>query len=297
MFRRSKRPYRLKIFGERNTGTRALAQMIRHNTDARLQFFSAPKNERAAEFEALWTQVENIPRAAWRKMYRDALLDMEVAQADATRAWKHTKPVWTSEFAKQNISPVFMVRNPYSWFLALARRPYHRRGIYARSLEEFADSPWMTVGRDNMDRILPSPLTLWNDKLRAYGMFEGRAKSAKLPTSVIKFEDFVIDPVAVVRALMVKLDIPFDDIQPIQKSTKDDSRNQPEIANYYAAEQWKEYLSQGLVETLNNLIDWDTAATHGYERLDPADFPQMLSASKAIKLSSEIGWLSNSNLD
>lgn len=281
----------LKIFGERNTGTRAIVRMLQESATKWPKVDLGPIDENKDHIAALHQQVNGFRKSTWRKIYHDALLDMESELGGPVRAWKHSKPVWDAEYARRNIHIVFSVRDPYSWFLALARRPYHRRGIRANSLEDFAIHPWMTVGRDNMDRVVPSPICLWNGKVAAYQPFRDQADQSGLKTALVRFETFVTTPEETIANVLDGLGEPYESISRIETSTKEDKRPLSEIIDYYRDEKWKSWLTRGLVAGLNDQIDWDVAGIYGYTRLDPKDFPDKLSLKTALKISEEIPWL------
>jgi hypothetical protein len=173
--------------------------------------------------------IEATYKGKWRKVYRDALRDNEQALACPTKAWKHALPVWDRAFTQSRAHVVFCVRNPYSWAVSLARRPYHQKGPKTVRMLDLVTQPWLTVSLDNMAAVLRSPMELWNEKIAAYGAFIGRAD---VPTRLIRFESFVVDPVAEVRGMLADFDIPSTQIQAVWP-TKDDGLALVDIAAYY----------------------------------------------------------------
>ena len=267
----------VKVFGERNTGTRALIQMLSAQEGVRMQPFgergalNLPQN---AEFRAV---IEGTYKGKWRKVYRDALRDDEQALACPTKAWKHALPVWDEAYSVKRAHVVFCVRNPYSWALSLARRPYHQKGPRVSGVLDFVTQPWLTVSRDNMAAVLRSPMELWNGKVAAYGAF---IRAADVPTRVIRFERFVADPEVEVRRVLFDFGIWFEGVRAVAP-TKNPAVKLEEISKYYRREDWKKTLTAEIVTAINKSINWELAAEYGYYRLDSADFP-----------SSEITWRS-----
>lgn len=256
----------VKVFGERNTGTRALIKMLTSQPHVGLRPQGA---SRAPETSELHAVIEATYSGRWRKIYRDALLDTAQVAACPTKTWKHAAPVWDAAFTENKAHVVFCIRNPYSWVLSLANRPYHQRGPKPKSLLEFVTQPWLTLGRDNTAPILRSPMALWNLKLASYGTF---VKRANVPTATMKFEHFVGDPVTEVTKLLTDFDIRYENIKKIGTSTKGSTRTQTEIAAYYRAERWKDDLTEDLVQAINRFTDWRVAEKYGYEKLNPSDF-------------------------
>lgn len=263
----------VKVFGERNTGTRALIQMLAAQPNIRVQ----PKGEVGAinlpENSELRAKIDATHRGRWRKVYRNALRDREQALACPTKAWKHTLPIWDEAFEHKEAHVIFSVRNPYSWALSLFRRPYHQIGPATGRMLDFVTQPWLTVSRDNMPAILSTPMELWNGKVEAYGAF---VRQANVPVRVLRFENFIADPEVEVRQVLTDFGMMAGSTRPITHSTKDPSKTLEEISAYYKREDWKASLTEKVVSTINASVDWSVAAQYGYYRLDPSDFPSRL---------------------
>ena len=202
----------VKVFGERNTGTRALIRMLAAQKCVRMQAIGERGALNLPQNADLRAVIEETYKGKWRKIYRDALRDNEQAVACPTKAWKHTLPVWDPAFVEKRAHVAFCVRNPYSWALSLARRPYHQRGPRTSRVLDFVTQPWLTVSRDNMDAVLRSPMELWNGKVAAYGAF---MRQAEVPTRLIRFENFVADPEAEVRQVLLDFAIGFENVHSV----------------------------------------------------------------------------------
>ena len=259
----------VKVFGERNTGTRALIRMLGAQPDIRLRPCGekGPKNQ--PHKRMLREQIEMTYRGKWRKIYRDALIDTEHFTACPTQGWKHSLPVWDSAFARLQAHVIFCVRNPYSWILSLSKRPYHQRGPRTHGVFDLVSQPWLTLARDNMAPLLRSPMDLWNEKLAAYRDF---AAASDVPVRILKFEAFVVAPEIEVRRALGAFEISSNRIQAIPNSTKAKKRSLKDISRYYEAEEWRGGLTADLVRRINDLTDWEVAESFGYTRIDPTDF-------------------------
>lgn len=268
----------IKVFGERNTGTRALIRMLSAQKGVQMR----PLGERGAlnlpQNADLRAVIEGAYKGKWRKVYRDALRDNEQVLACPTKAWKHALPVWDRAFVEKRAHVVFCVRNPYSWVLSLARRPYHQKGPKTSRVLDFVTQPWLTVSRDNMDAVLRSPMELWNGKVAGYGAF---TRQASVPVRVIQFESFVADPEGEVRQILSDFGIPFGDVSPVT-STKNPEITLEEISTYYRREDWKKTLTADVVTAINGSIDWELAAQYGYYRLNPAEFPSLRTTWRSL---------------
>lgn len=262
----------VKVFGERNTGTRALLQMLRRSGEVSLRMAGAgsvAEQRRRAELEA---RISEQFTGAWRKLYMDALRDNLRHRTDPLVTWKHAAPEWHQSFAEERANVIFMVRNPYSWALSMVRRPYHIAGRRPAGLEELLTRPWLTQRRDNTGILLPDVMALWHAKLDAYRRFAVQAKVHGVNTSVLNFEDFVADPVASATAALRNCGIASENLRLARRNTKDSEQRLSEIQAYYAREGWRADLTHASVAMINARMDWDLAGEFGYRRLPPEDF-------------------------
>ena len=260
----------VKVFGERNTGTRAIIRMLAAQPEVRMQPVGETGALNLLENVELRARIDATYKGNWRKIYHDALRDNEQALACPTKAWKHARPVWADAYRQKHAHVIFCVRNPYSWALSLFRRPYHQKGPTSKRMRDFVVQPWLTVSRDNMPAVLSSPIELWTGKVAAYRMF---MEQADIPAKVVRFESFVASPDVELRRILAELGVPFGDIHRVATSTKEPLRTLEEISEYYRREDWKKYLTNDVVRAINTSIDWELAAQYGYYQLDPKDFP------------------------
>lgn len=265
-------PPLVKVFGERNTGTRAQLQMLRRSGDVTLRMAGAGSEAEQKRRAELAERISEQFTGAWRKLYMDALRDNRRHVTDPLLTWKHAAPAWHQSFADQRVSVIFMVRNPYSWVLSMARRPYHIAGRRPDGLEDLLTRPWLTQRRDNTDILLPDVLALWQAKLGAYRTFAKQAKANGVRSSILNFESFVADPVASTRAALLQCGIASDNLRPARRNTKDKGQTLAEIQAYYAQERWRADLTRRSVALINARMDWELAGKFGYRCLSPEDF-------------------------
>lgn len=218
--------------------------------------------------------LDGVFKDAWKKVYREAIRDLKSEAAGPVGVWKHAAPSYHSDFKRFDVRSLFLVRNPYSWALSLHRRPYHNMGVRRALISEFLAVPWMTLGRDQVARILPSPMDLWSLKLKAYRKFIREARADGMPSAVMKFEDLTHDPVgALTEAVEVATGRVFSFV-PLAGSTKKDGVAAEERRAHYANELWRAELTADVVGLINDRVNWDLAKHFGYSRLDPSDFPE-----------------------
>jgi hypothetical protein len=175
---------RLKIFGERNTGTNYLEELIAANFDCDICPGNL-SNARRFTYNVLhWTLPYKFARyivEANRDRQYEKLFASELG-------WKHAKipnlprgiksyPACTGFIA--------LVKNPYAWLLSLHARPYQNEASSVLNFSEFLRAPWFTVEREHAGvPSYPNPIKVWNDKVRSY-----RRLSAFGPSMIIRYED------------------------------------------------------------------------------------------------------------
>ncbi len=277
----------IKVFGERNTGTRAIIGMLRATNHIRLRAIGSKgvgELSKGLNIGELEDKIKNRFRANWHSAYSSSVGDLRFHQVPPTHVWKHSAPYWDETYKSENGHVIFVTRNPYSWLISTAKRPYHIKGPRPGSLNEFINRPWICEMRDNIGPLIASPLELWNRKTKAYIEFEKQAKMHEVPTCFLKFEDFIENPETVLKQALEGFDIDTNGIAAIGTSTKKDGRNLDEIGDYYRNEGWKEWLTSVDVSEINEIVDWEIADKFGYKKLSPDKFPEKLSAVGLAKM-------------
>jgi len=186
---------------------------------------------------------------------------------------------------------VHMVRDPYSWLIALARRPYHMKGPNAASLEAFTQRPWMTERREGMPSVVASPLSLWSLKMAAVQDSVQQAAEAGLPSAVVRFEDFVQDPAGQATRVIAALGLPQTELAPQQDNTKPGAPSLVVLRTYYREEQWASWLTETAVARINDQMDWALAGQFGYQKRAPQDYPAEVSEEVAARMAVEMSGL------
>ena len=259
------RDRKVKVFGERNTGTRAVVRMLRAHKGVSPGF----PNYKNTDLDALENRVNETLTGFHHELFSDALDDIRRSRLGGHSGWKHAAPVVDESYAAKAASVLFLVRDPYSWIAALYRNPYHARAPLPDTLEAFLEQPWLTVKRDNIAPMLMSPMGLWNEKLRAYHAF---AVAAPVPSTVLHFEDFVLDPVAALSAALARFDIPTKGLRALAEPTKKLGAGQQARVEYYKTKAWEKEVSVETARLVNAYVDWDVAGKFGYARRDPREF-------------------------
>lgn len=245
----------IKVFGERNSGTIYMEELIRRNFSVDLL--------RGIEPEWVETLQKPLPG-------KNALVDLffhETIQYNL--GWKHmlTMPTMLSfrkEVARRSIFFVTITKNPYSWLLSLYRRPHHYRGKLPSSFEEFLLTPWRTVNREFSPKYYLNPIDLWNRKNAAYLEMQQHFMVIN-----VRYEDLLVDIAPVLSTLEDKFVLTRKTAHfvNIEHSTKNDPKTYDDYRDYYLGEQWKSLISDQAIAIIGSKINKNVAQKFGYDIL------------------------------
>lgn len=190
---------RIKVFGERNTGTNFAEQLIGLNhPDLRVLAHGTNDglNEQAARFGAGRAPV-----------VLERLIDARrAAEFPENYGWKHAAPALDALRAAPGFARscfLFLVRNPFQFLTSLARRPYNLilpEGVPG-DMSAFLRTPVLLNQRDGLavpNGSVANPVLLWSLKTSAH-----RAVAAALDKQalLLRYEDLVADPTRPARWL------------------------------------------------------------------------------------------------
>lgn len=249
---------RVKIYGERNTGTQMMRELLRTNG-----------------VEDLWPgtiaelgdmqRVAALDRAerpdADRALIREAVIDDLFAAAfDRSLGWKHGIPDPARLPAPgSGTHYVVTVKDPYAWVVSMARRPHHNLLTGNRgSLEAFLASPWITCGRDNAPRHLGSVVDLWTLKYRAW-----LALADSRPATVVRYEDLLLEP-GTLTGLAARLDPQAGRPWRLPVEVPNNANDLSFYRDYYARRRWRDGLSAAAVDMIAGRLDPGLMERLGY---------------------------------
>lgn len=244
----------VKVFGERNVGTNALARLIADNSRSHL----LPSTEYMID--------ENASRQAWsvkEPRERERLLDEIFADVPPTSAWKHRATTFEDPAAFEGTLVLFVVKHPASWLTSLFKNPYHALRPIPASIEDFFDYEWETGSREGLNGNTYHPLNLYEAKIRSYLRFSGILQSNGLPFAFIRQEDLLLDQKKVFELLAPQLLEPAGRFRMRHRSAKNGFMPLFFVSRFYSMKKWKESLS-GLEEILNAGFDWSLVADFDY---------------------------------
>ncbi|OQY30671.1 MAG: hypothetical protein B6I38_07025 [Anaerolineaceae bacterium 4572_5.1] len=242
----------IKIYGERNTNTNYISKLISLNLDVQEAPGVAPR----------WVlRLQN--KLPGDELVRDIYFRLAYKN---TLGWKHTRVKPAADLKKyrivnNNLSFVTITKNPYSWLLSLYRRPYHQYYSGKPSFEDFLQTPWKTIARDNIQKPVNNPMEMWNLKNASYLHLPREFSALNITT-----ESIFVNPADVVDLISSKLSIEKSSAEFIdyEKSTKDKSKDTYYYRDYYLNEKWKTQLSSEAIAIINDSIDKNLMAHFGY---------------------------------
>ena len=251
------KPIFIKIYGERNTGTHYLEQLIARNLDASILPGAAPA----------WLRRRFRGHPRLRARIIDAYF---YAAFGRNLGWKHmlAPPLWRLE---RSIRPLgqthflFLVKNPYAWLLSLHRHPYHHPNP-ASDFSVFIRAAWPTLGRENVGRKpFPNPVAMWNQKNASYVRL-----ARELQGQIIRYEDLAAEPEAIIHAIaQAGFDWRRGTFENVWESAKkgEEHRNFAYYRDYYLNERWREALSGEDAQFISQQLDVRILRELGYHCL------------------------------
>jgi len=245
----------VKVYGERNSGTIYLSELIRLN-------FVAKELRGFVPWPVTGLQLILPGREAVRDTFFSSTFGSNLG-------WKHMRVKPVEELQRYSISArrlhfVTITKNPYSWLLSMHRRPYHQYYESERSFEEFLTAPWQTTGRDGTDQTVANPIELWNIKNKSY-----LPLNSAFPALNLRYEDVLCDPEQTMNdvAQEFSLQRTSDVFRNFEQSTKDSSKDSNYYRDYYLNERWRDKLSVAAIEIINQHLDRELVRTYGYDIL------------------------------
>ena len=243
----------IKVYGERNSGTIYLEELLMSNTNAHIIRFDAPK----------------ILHYPLKKI--DFFIDFLYWLQPKFLGWKHSVPPIkriNNADKSLNLKIITITKNPYSYLLSLHRRPYHSKEKIS-NFEDFLAHPFRQLPRDNF-KIYKNrnPIELWNNKNESYLELKN---SVKIPVVNLTYEKLILDPESVFESLTEELSISSSSpkFTNVISSTKKVRSTFDDYRDYYLNEKWKEKLSAHSLTLINQFLDEKLMKKFGYDLIHP----------------------------
>jgi hypothetical protein len=230
----------IKIYGERNTGTNYVTQLLHLNLEETILPGTAPA---ACATEAA----------------KDAFFAENYAN---TLGWKHSAapdPQTLSNPRYAGVRFVTVTKNLYPWLLSFYRRPYHHPAA-SRNFSEFIRQPVPTVGRERMAAASANPIVLWNAKCRSYmGLPDARRIHAR-------YETLLGNPAGFVEEVASRFGIGKSArfFTNVTESTKGTTEQFNDYQQFYLGEEWKKAFSDEDLAYVRTFVDADLMNQLGY---------------------------------
>lgn len=245
----------LKIYGERNTNTNHLSQLVQLNLKVKQLRGTAPPYV-----------IKLQQRLPGKELVRDIYFSLTFSQH---LGWKHSciKPASKLErYALVNDDLTFLTitKNPYSWLLSLYKRPYHQHYIEKPNFEKFLSSPWGQVGRERLDGNIINPIELWNIKNRSYLNLTKFNVLNLTSEKIISAPGQVIDQISHIFSIEKKSEKFLD----MKRSTKDANKDSDFYLDYYLNEKWKSEISSREIALINGYLDRELMEHFDYKIIE-----------------------------
>jgi hypothetical protein len=246
---------RVKIFGERNTGSGYLERLLTRNLEIdclrgglpRSLRKLFPESERARDWFFDVTRKKNL---GWKHAFAPSPLDLHTAHVDPTR-----------------ILFLTLTKNPYAWLISLYRRPYHAKRRY-ENFSHFLSAPWETVAREKAGRAFANPIELWNQKNASY------LRLGEYATSLVcRYEELLEDPSHFLKTLCIDYGIeprrtPFVNVDSATKK-QDRAKTFEDYRDYYLNERWRAKLDEENTRLINQSLNRELMSRLRYEWIEP----------------------------
>lgn len=247
----------VKIFGERNTGTRLLRSLVESIRAGTVLPSTAEEIDPAA-FRA-------IQQTCWKDpITREAAIDRIFLGLSPREAWKHCATDFDTVDAFSDCVVLITVKHPAAWLVSLVSRPYHALSTPPETLRRLLEFQWKTVGRERLDERTFTPIQLYNEKIRSYRHFVEQLREASITFKVLRSEDLILNQAAVFRTIAGIIGCPHARFKPIEASTKSPGVQAQHYFDYYAHERWRDELA-GVHDSMNGEVEWDQLRAFGYE--------------------------------
>ena len=245
---------KIKIYGERNTNTNYLSELINLNLKA---------NEIKGTVPPYVIRLQH--HLPGNEMVKDIYFGLTYFQ---NLGWKHTR-IKTEEKLKKyrivnnNLILITITKNPYSWLLSLYKRPYNQYYNSKPDFYTFLRKKWKIVGRDNITHVLNNPIELWNIKNASY------LQITDINILNLTSEGLLRDPESVLKTISAKFNIEKTTsfFKNHHQSTKNKNKNFKYYQDYYLNKKWREKLSSKEINLINEYLDEKLMHKFGYEYL------------------------------
>lgn len=183
-------PYsRVKVFGERGTGTNFFARLIHDNFRVQMLVHADPLQH---------PDVQPLRQMPLEERHKGAVAEriedhLHRVTMHATGGWKHaclTDQLFETLYQADEALVICIVRHPALWAESFRRKPFASFLVEPPDLETLLITPWVTRARDEVpDLALAGPAMLWRRKVESYLDHAMRRPNVK----ILRHEDVLLD--------------------------------------------------------------------------------------------------------
>lgn len=235
---------KIKLYGERNTGTNYLYKLFQNNFHCKLFRGTVP----------VVPQVPILRKINSSERIKDLFFSLS---QDVNLGWKHS--FLNFQFIKkalindENLCIVLIIKNPYSFLLSLNKNPYHDYNKRDFSFETFLMDSFQITNRDKLPVKTVNPIELWNFKMNSY---KNIYDSFKERVFIVKYEELLLDPEKVLYDISTFFSIEMrEEFVNFSSSTKNSSKNFAFYSDYYLNERWRSKLDRNSLNIINRYLD------------------------------------------
>ncbi|WP_018343667.1 sulfotransferase domain-containing protein [Cytophaga aurantiaca] len=245
---------KIKLFGERNTGTNYVAKLITINAADKIEWMRS-----------------GVPR---RKLFKFSEFTKDLFFFFTARynlGWKHAEVKMKHVLNHRHLADIHFItisKNPYSFLLSLYKRPYHYKYKKEKpdTFIDFLKMQWQAQGRDMSGKdFYTNPIHLWNEKNRSYLKLKKELPDQTLTlTYEAVLEDYESELKKVFIFLKMNQQKSFENFF---QSTKSDAKSHSFYQDYYLNENWRTELSDTEIAYINQHLDKDVVEAFNYTLL------------------------------
>lgn len=252
---------RIKIFGERNTGTNYLTKVLQDCSAAQVLLGDAPRRLSWRLARRVLPKGSRLRGQAWK--YEERFEERWLTRNFETHlGWKHMRLDLDrlEPLATPDLAVLLLVKHPYPWLLSLHKRPYIV-GSGTMTFAEFLTSPLKVLPRHGLPGPAYSPMALWNLNMQSYLEALERMPQVRL----IRSEDLLRDPEGLVQGVLKDWNVPLRANLAVDRpSTKGEAKSTSDYQDYYLNERWRGKLDAEAYALMENGLDSDLAQAAGY---------------------------------
>ncbi|NOQ14488.1 MAG: hypothetical protein GQ583_08455 [Methyloprofundus sp.] len=259
---------KVKVYGERNSGTHFITRLIQRNFIAETIPGTLADAKQSGYRDTFEKQLESLIQDECKRKLASSIKVDEYFLGNPwkTLGWKHCVPpldIIESHPENEKILFITLTKNPYAWALSMFRRPYGNFSLQKPDdLSQFLKEPWLTANRDNCPPLLNSPIELWNLKTDGYRQLEKNHTVLR-----IRYEDVIDNPEKFLSTVSEHLEKKPKKFFILNKSAKEEDVGKKDFNyyhDYYLNQRWREKLSDEHIEIINQYLDPIIVEEAGY---------------------------------